>query len=37
MQHVLVTERLMAKLDDDDDDDDDDKLFLWYGRPTKGV
>ena len=23
--------------DDDDDDDDDDELFLWYGRPTKGV
>ena len=22
---------------DDDDDDDDDELFLWYGRPTKGV
>ena len=49
MQHVLVTERLIAKLDDDDDDndddndddddddDDDDKLFLWYSRPTKGV
>ena len=35
MQHVLVTERLMAKLDDDDDDDD--KMFLWYGRQTKGV
>ena len=34
MQHVLVTERLMAKLDDDDDDD---KMFLWYGRQTKGV
>ena len=20
-----------------DDNDDDDELFLWYGRPTKGV
>ena len=23
--------------DDDDDDDIDDELFLWYGRPTKGI
>ena len=23
--------------DDDDDGDDDDQLFLWYGRPTKGI
>ena len=22
---------------DDDDDDDDDELFLWYGRPVRGV
>ena len=28
-----------ASYDDDDDDDDDidDELFLWYGRPTKGI
>ena len=24
-------------IDDDDDDDDDDELFLWYGRPVRGV
>ena len=28
---------LEANDDDDDDDDDDDELFLYYGRPTKGV
>ena len=33
----ILTENNDDDDDDDDDDDGEEELFLWYGRPTKGV
>ena len=39
--YLLTKTHFMVAFDDDDidddDDDDDDELFLWYGRPVRGV